>query len=224
MDSTTRPSKIVSLPFIVAGLLTMTCAAASTSDTTSTSSAKAVSDKSATSKTAAAKAAPATKPETATSSDAAAAAKPIAQVLDPSQFFGEVQAAYAAAKECPDLCANLFCYCGCDFTDKHSSLLDCFTSEHSADCQICRDEVFMALGMKKQGKTLAEIQSAIDDKFSGEYPFKEPSPALAAYRAKKAGKPLPKQPAASNNKTSEADSPPVLKPGKKAGNCCGHKS
>jgi hypothetical protein len=205
------------LPVVfMAVLLTVNCTAASPSEgngpTTSTTSATA------TAKTASGKTAPDAKPAPAPSSSAAPA-----QVLDADQFFGETQAAYEAAKECPELCANLFCYCGCDRTNHHSSLLDCFTTDHSADCQICRDEVFLALGMKKQGKTLSEIQSAIDEKYGAEYPFTDPSPALSAYRAKRAGKPVPKQPDASNKK-SAADSPPKLKPGKKPGDCCGHKS
>jgi hypothetical protein len=215
MDSRTAPSKIRNLPAVfTAVFLTMNCPAASpaegNSQTTSATSTKA------TAKSASSKDAPNAKGASGASSSAAPA-----QVLDASQFFGETQAAYEAAKECPELCANLFCYCGCDQTDHHSSLLDCFTTDHSADCQICRAEVFLALGMKKQGKTLSEIQSAIDEKYASEYPFTDPSPALKAYRAKRDGKPAPNSPDASNKK-SEAK--PKLKAGKKAGNCCGHKS
>jgi hypothetical protein len=201
---------------IMAVLLNMNCTAASPSEanapTTSTTSATA------TAKTESSKTSQNAKPAPAASSGAAPA-----QVLDADQFFGETQDAYEAAKECPELCANLFCYCGCDQTNHHSSLLDCFTTDHSADCEICRREVIFALGMKKQGKTLSEIQSAIDAQYAAEYPFTDPSPALTAYRAKRAGKAVPKQPDAANKK-SAANSPPKLKPGKKAGDCCGHKS
>src|SRR5580692_603585 len=58
------------------------------------------------------------------------------QVLPAEQFFGEAQAGYTAAAQIPDICEKLFCYCGCDSTDKHQSLLDCFTSDHGADCSV----------------------------------------------------------------------------------------
>src|SRR5579871_413239 len=59
---------------------------------------------------------------------------PAAKVLDPEKFFGDAQVGYQAAQQCPEIIAKLFCYCGCDISDSHTSLLDCFTTDHGADC------------------------------------------------------------------------------------------
>ena len=106
-------------------------------------------------------------------------------VLDPNKYFGKAKAGYAAAKECPEICAKLFCYCGCDLTDEHTSLLDCFTCDHGVDCYICQEEALVALKMKKQGKGLAEIQKTVDLAYRKEYPFDEKSPAYKKYLADK---------------------------------------
>jgi hypothetical protein len=106
-------------------------------------------------------------------------------VLDPNKYFGKAKAGYAAAKECPEICAKLFCYCGCDLTDEHVSLLDCFTSDHGVDCYICQEEALVALKMKQQGKGLPEIQKVIDLAYKKEYPFDDKSPAYKKYQAAK---------------------------------------
>ena len=142
-------------------------------------------------------------------------------VLPPEQFFGEAKAGYDAAQQCPEIIAKLFCYCGCDMTDNHSALLDCFTSDHGADCQICRGEAVLALQMKKKGATLAQIQQAVDEKFAKEYPFNQPTKPLVDYRKNRLWKPSKTGAAADSKKTTGA---PKLLPGKKAGNCCGAKA
>jgi len=103
-------------------------------------------------------------------------------VLNPSKFFGRASLGYKAAKQAPELCQKLFCYCGCDMTDSHSSLLDCFTCDHGADCQICQDEAIIGLHMQQEGKSLYKIQRAIDDAFSQQYPWDKPSAQLTKYR------------------------------------------
>lgn len=103
-------------------------------------------------------------------------------VLDPNKFFGHAKSGYAAAQLCPEICAKLFCYCGCDMTDDHDSLLDCFTTDHGVDCHICQEEALIALKMKREGKTMKQIQQAIDIMFEKEYPFDEPSAVIQKYR------------------------------------------
>jgi hypothetical protein len=110
---------------------------------------------------------------------------PTKPVLNPNQYFGKAKAGYAAAKECPEICAKLFCYCGCDNTDEHISLLDCFTSDHGVDCYICQEEALVALQMKKKGQGLAEIQKVIDLAYIKEYPWDEKSAAFKKYEAAK---------------------------------------
>jgi len=74
---------------------------------------------------------------------------------------------------------------------KHTSLLQCFTSDYGADFPTCQDEAIEASSLKKRGKTLAEIQQLIDKHYEKqrEDVFKKPSPALLEYRAKRLHKP-----------------------------------
>ncbi|HEY9868439.1 MAG TPA: CYCXC family (seleno)protein [Candidatus Obscuribacterales bacterium] len=114
---------------------------------------------------------------------APAAEEKLAPVLAPEQFFGAAAMGYAAAKAVPHICHKLFCYCGCDITDSHSNLLDCFTSYHGADCHICQEEALLALKMNRDEQPIATIQKVIDETYSSKYPFKEDSPAYKKYKA-----------------------------------------
>lgn len=114
---------------------------------------------------------------------APAADEKLAPVLAPEQFFGAAAMGYAAAKAVPHICHKLFCYCGCDITDSHSNLLDCFTSYHGADCHICQEEALLALKMNRDEQPIATIQKVIDETYSSKYPFKEDSPAYKKYKA-----------------------------------------
>lgn len=105
------------------------------------------------------------------------------EVLDPSKFFGLASFGYAAAKSCPEVMEKLFCYCGCDLTDSHVSLLDCFTSIHGVDCHICQEEAILARKMNSDGSPIAEIQKSIDEKYSKDYPFEQDTPAYKNYKA-----------------------------------------
>lgn len=163
-------------------------------------------------------------------------------VLDPTKYFGKARAGYTAAKECPEVCAKLFCYCGCDLTDEHVSLLDCFTSDHGVDCYICQEEALVALKLKKQNKTLAEIQKTIDLAYRKEYPFDDKSPAYKKYDASKlwkdtagaldkngnqgsASSAIDKKTATvSDGKKSNGASAEVVNRQRKKGSCCGASS
>jgi hypothetical protein len=145
------------------------------------------------------------------------------KVLPPEQFFGQAALGYAAAKACPEICAKLFCYCGCDHTDEHSSLLDCFTCVHGVDCEICQEEAIDALRLKTEGKSLAEIQKYIDYQYAKQYlPDFNISPALRKYKASRLYKvehdPLPQEQSKPANDPKKAIS---RKPGAKG--CCPHK-
>jgi hypothetical protein len=52
--------------------------------------------------------------------------------LPASLFQGRVREAYKAAAEIPDVLAGLRCYCGCDKSQGHRHLLDCFVDDHGA--------------------------------------------------------------------------------------------
>lgn len=51
--------------------------------------------------------------------------------LDPKLFTGKVALAHQAAREIPDVLDELHCYCGCDRTAGHVSLLSCYTDRHA---------------------------------------------------------------------------------------------
>lgn len=54
-------------------------------------------------------------------------------VLEPSQFTGQIRAAYEAAKKYPQVLDQVYCYCYCsDPPFNHVSLLSCFVSDHGA--------------------------------------------------------------------------------------------
>jgi hypothetical protein len=51
--------------------------------------------------------------------------------LDPARFTGKAALAYQAAREIPDVLDQLHCYCGCDKSVGHVSLLSCYTDRHA---------------------------------------------------------------------------------------------
>src|SRR5271154_5209613 len=112
-----------------------------------------------------------------------AAEEKLPAVLPPEQFFGAAAMGYAAAKAVPEVCSKVFCYCGCDITDHHKCLLDCFASLHGVDCHICQEEALQTLRMDRNDDSIAAIQQAIDEGYSSKYPFKEESPALKHYKS-----------------------------------------
>jgi len=54
------------------------------------------------------------------------------------------------------------CYCHCDRSSGHGSLLDCFVSRHGSGCDICQKEAFYSYEQTKKGKTPAQIREAIE--------------------------------------------------------------
>jgi len=86
--------------------------------------------------------------------------------LDPNQFVGPVKQAYKVAEKNPALLAELHCYCGCDKTEGHQSLLDCYRGRHGATCQICTEEALLAERMSEQGSPVDQIRDAIRRKFA----------------------------------------------------------
>ena len=111
------------------------------------------------------------------------------------------------------------------------------------DCNICQEEAILALKMQGQGKSLAEIQKAVDQKYVAEYNsvFQTPSPILIKYRNQRLWKPTSAELYAESHagrktgtdmqkdkessrindlSTATADSA-IKQPGR--GSCCSHK-
>jgi hypothetical protein len=86
---------------------------------------------------------------------------PLPQTLSPDKFDHPIlKRAYAAAGRHRQIVAQLPCYCWCSRMG-HRSLLDCFASNHGANCDICIKEVLLADEMVKEGKTAAQIKDAV---------------------------------------------------------------
>jgi hypothetical protein len=52
--------------------------------------------------------------------------------LDPARFVGKARQGHEVARESPDLLDQLYCYCECDKSIGHRSLLSCYTDGHAA--------------------------------------------------------------------------------------------
>lgn len=54
------------------------------------------------------------------------------QTLDPAMFSGKTRESYQAAKDVPEVLAQVGCYCGCMKNSGHEHNLHCFTDSHGA--------------------------------------------------------------------------------------------
>jgi hypothetical protein len=72
-----------------------------------------------------------------------------------------VQNAYAIAAKVKSALFQQPCYCHCDRSNGHKSLLDCFASKHGSGCGTCIYEDFYTYEQSRKGKTAAEIRAGI---------------------------------------------------------------
>ena len=88
-----------------------------------------------------------------------------ATVIPASRYvqYARVSAVYAQAREIAPTLDGIYCHCDCSKHSGHRSLLSCFESDHGAACDICLSEATIAYRMLKEGRTLDEIRSAIDE-------------------------------------------------------------
>ncbi|MFZ0676188.1 CYCXC family (seleno)protein [Candidatus Binatus sp.] len=86
--------------------------------------------------------------------------------LDPQNFQGTVREAYEVAEKDPALLAQLHCYCGCDVTDGHKNLLDCFRDTHGSTCAICCGEARDAESMASRGMPIEQIRDALRARYA----------------------------------------------------------
>ena len=87
-------------------------------------------------------------------------------VLNPLMFVGTAREAYIVAHQNPRLLAQLWCYCGCDRTNGHRCLLDCYRDYHGATCAICAGEALEANQLFNQGSPVEQIRYALRARFS----------------------------------------------------------
>jgi Protein of unknown function with PCYCGC motif len=72
-----------------------------------------------------------------------------------------VQNAYAVAAKIKKALYQQPCYCHCDRSQGHTSLLDCFASKHGSGCGTCIYEDFYTFEQLGKGKTAAQIRAGI---------------------------------------------------------------
>jgi uncharacterized protein with PCYCGC motif len=72
-----------------------------------------------------------------------------------------VQNAYAVAAKIKKTLYQQPCYCHCDRSQGHKSLLDCFASKHGSGCGTCIYEDFYAFEQSAKGKSAARIRAGI---------------------------------------------------------------
>lgn len=88
---------------------------------------------------------------------------PLPATLSPTLFTAPVaQNAYAVAARIRKVLYQQPCYCHCDRSQGHASLLDCFTGQHAAECGVCVSEDFYAYEQTRKGKTPEQIREGIE--------------------------------------------------------------
>lgn len=92
---------------------------------------------------------------------AAPSANSLKGTLAPEIFTGNIRLGYQAAKDIPEILAQLPCYCHCDMSEGHKSLHSCFEDEHGANCGICIGEALMAHNLHRQGLKRTEIRNRV---------------------------------------------------------------
>lgn len=87
-------------------------------------------------------------------------------VLNPLMFIGPAREAYIVAQQNPWLLAQLWCWCGCDRTSGHRSLLDCYRDHHGASCAVCTGEALEANQLFNEGSPVQQIREALRVRFA----------------------------------------------------------
>jgi len=89
---------------------------------------------------------------------------PLPKTLNPDMFDDPIaKNVYAMAAKIKAVLYQQPCYCHCDRSENHGSLLDCFVSNHGATCDMCQQEAIFAYNETKKGKSAVEIRKEIMD-------------------------------------------------------------
>jgi len=86
-------------------------------------------------------------------------------VLSPSRFVGKTARSYKVAMDNQMLLDHMYCYCYCQKTIGHKSLLSCFTDKHATSCTICQDQALFSKTLADKGLDIAEVRKKVDKKF-----------------------------------------------------------
>jgi len=86
--------------------------------------------------------------------------------LNPAAFDGRAREAYQAAKDIPEVLAELPCFCGCAVNAGHRSNLFCFKDSHGEECAMCQDIALVAKKMHDEGSGVEKIRDEIISRYS----------------------------------------------------------
>ncbi|HYW65479.1 MAG TPA: CYCXC family (seleno)protein [Candidatus Dormibacteraeota bacterium] len=82
--------------------------------------------------------------------------------MEPSLFTDKlIFNAYVVAGRVKKVLYQQPCYCHCDRSQGHGSLLDCFVSRHGSGCDICMKEAFYSYEQTRRGRTPTQIRDGI---------------------------------------------------------------
>jgi hypothetical protein len=88
---------------------------------------------------------------------------PLPATMSPTLFTNLVaQNAYTIAAHIKKVLYQQPCYCHCDRSQGHASLLDCFVSKHAAGCEICMREGFYSYELTHKDRSSAQIREGIE--------------------------------------------------------------
>ncbi|TCP55512.1 uncharacterized protein with PCYCGC motif [Tumebacillus sp. BK434] len=99
----------------------------------------------------------------------------------------KIKQSYAAAIDNLDVLKNMPCYCGCGDHAGHKSNAECFVKDvrangevvwddHGTRCDTCMNIALESAELKKEGKTVKEIRTIIDNKYKEGYAKPTPTP------------------------------------------------
>jgi hypothetical protein len=89
-------------------------------------------------------------------------------VLPPEALadYPRARAAFAEVRQIPAIVDGIRCQCGCEEMPNHYSLLSCYEVGGMArECEICQGQGRLAFRLHNEGRSLAEIREAIDERF-----------------------------------------------------------
>jgi len=82
--------------------------------------------------------------------------------MEPSLFTDKlIFNAYVVAGRVKKVLYQQPCYCHCDRSQGHGSLLDCFVSRHGSSCDICMKEAFYSYEQTRRSRTPTQIREGI---------------------------------------------------------------
>lgn len=112
--------------------------------------------------------------------------------LPPADFLQRIPLAYRVAATYPGLLEGIPCYCPCDLYG-HGGLLDCYRSQHAANCSTCLDEALLAGQLYEAQRSRGEnnpaaVQAAVKERYRRfaagnamqEFPMSQTTQAQAA--------------------------------------------